>query len=90
MGYYTRIYLSGVSDEVATRIGEVSGYGDVQGRYIKWYRRAADLCVVSLEFPEVLITVLGDGEGDFDWTDLWVEYYMNGKWQHYRIPPFKE
>lgn len=92
MGYYTRIHLKDISSNITEVIGKVSDYGDVDGRYIKWYSRRADMLQVSRQFPDTLLTVIGHGEGDFDFDDQWIEYYKNGKVKLYPFtyPEFRE
>ncbi len=44
--------------------------------YVKWYKYQKDMLGLSRQFPDVLITVNGEGE---DRDDLWIQYFKNGK-----------
>lgn len=56
----------------------------------KWYESEDDMRKVSLQFPEYLFILRGEGEES---GDLWVEYYLNGKTVHHQAqivyPEFK-
>ena len=48
------------------------------GDHDKWYEHTQDMCRVSMEYPNVLFTLTGNGEEP---EDMWVKYFMNGKVQ---------
>lgn len=77
MGYYTDYDISSNSEEIQQRIEEVSDYGFDRGQMNgKWYRYQEDVKQVSLEFPDEVIVVEGDGE---EQGDVWKHYFKNGK-----------
>ena len=43
-----------------------------------WYAHINDLCKITKQFPETAIALYGRGEDD---DDLWVKYFLNGKFQ---------
>ena len=43
---------------------------------VKWYDYEADVLRISNKFPDVVISVYGNGEDD---GDKWVQYFYNGK-----------
>lgn len=59
------------------------------GEETKWYEHEEDMKFLSLQFPEVLFKLHGEGEEN---GDVWDKYFMNGKMQHCHaimtIPPF--
>jgi hypothetical protein len=75
MRYYTDFDITGNSEEIQQRIKEVSGYNYFNG--IKWYSSDKDMKQISLEFPDVILTL--DGVGDKEALDIWKAYYKNGK-----------
>lgn len=92
MGYYTRFTVEAdtydylVEDKIQTAIREISGYdyidlGDVTDD-IKWYDWHPDMLKLSKKFPDIVFTVHGIGEEDYD---EWRAYFKNGRSvQHYR------
>lgn len=53
----------------------------------KWYDYSEDMYELSVQFPDVVFHLWGNGEsGD----DLWEEHWQNGKTQHCaaEIPPY--
>ncbi|MGM0815336.1 MAG: hypothetical protein ACQEUO_07410 [Bacillota bacterium] len=88
MGYYTnfevemdkdedlvREYVNNISPRKECLVAAFNGCGDD----MKWYECDEDVLEVSRQFPEVLITVKGDGESS---RDFWKTYFKNGKMQH--------
>lgn len=53
----------------------------------KWYSQDADMWKLSVQFPDLLFLLHGDGE---DGDDVWDEYWQNGACQHCHmvIPPY--
>ena len=43
----------------------------------KWYEWQDDMQNISIEFPDVLFEVLGEGE---ERDDIWVAWFKNGEW----------
>lgn len=52
----------------------IEDYGESR----KWYEHESDMRDLSLEFPDMLFTL--EGEGD-EAGDLWIKYFKNGKIQ---------
>jgi|LakMenEpi03Aug12_release.lakeMendotaPanAssembly.Ray.scaffolds.fasta_scaffold51249_3 hypothetical protein len=83
MGYYTSHQLEivkgndGVTD-YKKQISELSGYNDCFDESIKWYEHETDMRSYSLEHPNTLFKLSGEGEES---GDIWAEYYLNGKMQ---------
>lgn len=48
---------------------------------VKWYNHDEDMIKLSLEFPEIVFTLHGEGE---ETDDRWKKYYLNGKMQEAR------
>lgn len=74
MGYYTDFDITSNNEEVQQRIKEVSDYDYFND--IKWYGYDKDMKQISLEFPDVILTLDGLGE---EALDIWKAYYKNGK-----------
>lgn len=55
----------------------------------KWYSQDADMWKLSVQFPDILFLLHGDGE---DSDDVWDEYWQNGCMQHchMKMPPYDE
>lgn len=55
----------------------------------KWYSQDADMWKLSVQFPDILFLLHGDGD---EADDVWDEYWQNGCMQHchMKIPPYKE
>ena len=51
------------------------GYSDNAS---KWYSRVNELIKFSMKYPKVVFELYGEGENP---TDIWCEYYKNGKLQ---------
>jgi len=53
----------------------------------KWYDYSEDMYDLSVQFPDVVFHLWGDGESA---DDLWEEHWQNGKTQHCaaEIPPY--
>lgn len=58
-------------------ISNLVGYYPFDGD-VKWYDHDKDMKKYSLQFPDIIFTLHGEGE---DAGDLWVKYYKNGKVQ---------
>lgn len=90
MGYYTAYSLdvSGASIEQMDRIVDflskrkIIGYAlnDNLECYdtVKWYDHNTDMLELSIEIPDLLFCLHGEGE---DTEDLWNKYYKNGRMQ---------
>lgn len=76
MGYYTSYDISGNSEEIQEAINQKSGYGRVDEDSIKWYNCEKDMRDVSIAFPNIVLTVSGEGEES---GDIWKGYFKNGK-----------
>jgi hypothetical protein len=94
MGYYTDFDFSNNEPEVIQAIESVSGYGESEsGRYddIKWYSWEDNIKAVSLQFPDKIIMISGEGE---EQGDVWEAYARNGKLKILKaevtIPDFDE
>lgn len=103
MGYYTDYELSVYTDVPVERLREIDAAvrkiddgifddwshigGDWYANEQKWYSQEKDMWELSLQFPEVLFYLHGNGEDD---DDLWDEYWQNGSFQHCHavIPPY--
>jgi len=83
MGYYTQHQLTvseGFVQEHVEQISLISGYSQdlFEGEEVKWYSHEKDMRAHSLNWPELLFTLKGEGEES---GDIWIEYYKNGKMQ---------
>jgi len=96
MGYHTRYSLEVIQDEYTfidheAGIGQASGYGNPFGDECKWCNHDKHMLEYSLDHPNVLFKLSGEGE---EAGDLWIKYYKNGKMQECRAaityPPFDE
>ena len=84
MGYYTNYTLSaqnanGKESEIEERIKDISGYTGLSFDSIyncKWYNRFKDMEAVSKEFPDVTLSLEGDGE---EQGDVWKAIFKDGK-----------
>lgn len=102
MGYYTYYTLTAQRDvpfaaeerEIINKA--VFAMEDVEWEYIhelqwdtyaKWYSQDVDMYKLSVQFPDVLFELNGDGEES---DDKWTEYWQNGSCQHCHmgIPPY--
>lgn len=68
MGYYTRYDISDNSEEIQEAINLKSGYERVDEDSIKWYDCEKDMRDVSVDFPNIVLTVSGEGEES---GDIW-------------------
>lgn len=101
MGYETRYNLelsdNSLKDEVvdALRELEVINYALDSNLElydsVKWYRHKEDMKKISIQFPDVLFTLTGQGE---EGEDIWVMYFKGGKGQREKaiitLPEFDE
>ena len=55
----------------------IDRYGTSIGDYT-WYSHEDNIKAISLEFPDVLFTLHGEGE---EFGDIWNKYFLNGKMQ---------
>lgn len=85
MGYLTlfKITYSEKTEEIRTYANQLSdGNIDNSGFYyndeecVKWYNFERDMLQLSNQFPDVLMTVKGEGEES---DDLWIQYFKGGK-----------
>jgi hypothetical protein len=83
MGYHTRYEIEITPD--STDIREAIEYDDDLAYAIgsgsddcKWYDHESDMRTFSQRFPDVLFTLIGEGE---EAGDLWRKYFRNGKMQ---------
>ena len=67
-------YLDEHLDGAMTRTGGVRDS-------VKWYEHEADMCRMSLEIPNVLFHLMGEGENA---GDLWDLYALNGRVQKHK------
>lgn len=51
---------------------------ELYGERCKWYEHDEDMIKLSLQFPETVFCLYGEGEES---GDLWYKYYKNGKKQ---------
>lgn len=60
---------------------------DEWGCLSTWYSQDVDMWELSVQFPQILFRLHGEGESA---DDLWDEYWQNGSFQHCHeeIPPF--
>lgn len=93
MGYYTKFDLdviSGQSDPVELeRFYQDQGNDKTFGSYdlpldlndsepMKWYDWKKDMEALSMDYPNVLLVLSGEGEES---GDIWKSYFMNGQSQ---------
>lgn len=80
MGYYTRYDISANPETVQQAIEDKSQYSFYGGctDQVKWYDCVEDCKEVSKAFPNLVITVEGDGE---EQGDQWKAYFKDGKVQ---------
>lgn len=50
--------------------------------YVTWYHYERDMLQLSKEFPDVLMTVKGQGEDD---DDRWIQYFKGGKYTNQKM-----
>lgn len=74
MGYSTDYNITSNSQEIQEAIEKESGYGYFQD--ITWYKWKDDVKTVSLQFPDTVIEISGNGE---EYGDIWKAYIKNGK-----------
>lgn len=90
MGYYTNYVLS-VEEYNPAKIDAIEKIvidewgmsrwceGQWYQSEIKWYDHDDDMLKLSLQFPDNVFDLYGEGE---EATDMWHTYYKNGKMQH--------
>jgi hypothetical protein len=87
MGYYTNYELhydtamedaDGQLIDHEGRISKVADYGSCFEESIKWYDHEKDMKEYSTHYPDILFTLMGDGEES---GDIWCCYFKNGKMQ---------
>jgi hypothetical protein len=85
MGYYTKYELEhepkslGHSPSIEKEMETLgSGEYDPFEDTVKWYEHEEDMKKLSLQFPDVLFTLSGEGE---EAGDVWKKYFKNGKVQ---------
>ncbi|HBU90253.1 MAG TPA: hypothetical protein DEB53_03445 [Bacillus pumilus] len=87
MGYYTQYEVEMDKDAELVReyVNEnFDGNGNLTAVFngwddeLKWYGHEVDMRAVSRQFPDVLITLTGEGE---DSGDMWRKYFKGGKMQ---------
>jgi len=85
VGYYTNYNLTipeGVDEAaVLSRLVEISGYSELKDgcvSSIKWYEWWEDMKRLSLEYPNNVFELIGEGE---EAGDLWKAYFKDGKMQ---------
>ena len=80
MGYCTKYNIRENCEEVQQAIELKSGYSFYCGQTdeVKWYEWEKHCKEVSIEFPNTVIKVEGDGE---EQGDQWKAYIKNGKMQ---------
>ncbi|MGQ5176965.1 hypothetical protein ACSQ7W_11750 [Bacillus halotolerans] len=87
MGYYTQYEVEVEKDleKILEYInGEENANGFLEAVFngwadeLKWYGHEEDMREISRLFPDVLITLKGEGEES---GDVWRKYFKNGKMQ---------
>ena len=79
MGYYTRYELTVEDCERHEKeIELIAGYSGLFDDELKWYEHESNMREHSLNHPNVLFRLDGEGEES---GDIWIEYYKNGKMQ---------
>lgn len=84
MGYYTRYRLMltpyDEAAEATVRRIEWEGGPLVRDGFVeaKWYDHEEDMRRVSAQYPDVLFTLMGEGE---DAEDLWAKHFKGGGMQ---------
>lgn len=81
MGYDTdyklNVYPYELKNEVKDELGKISNYhGQLFDGFCQWYDNEYDCELISLRFPNVLISIFGFGE---DRGDIWRKDYLNGE-----------
>jgi hypothetical protein len=93
MGYRTNYTLSVKNDDnpkvadfdkwLETKPQFESGYNvtdffEGEAEACKWYGHTEDMIKMSLQFPDLIFQLKGEGEEP---EDIWIKYYKNGKVQ---------
>lgn len=65
------------SIEVETVVSKVVGYNPFEDA-TKWYEHENHMRKISLQYPDVIFELKGEGEES---GDIWVKYFVNGKMQ---------
>ena len=88
MGYYTdyKLSVSAVNEDQEEALEKIFSdglgmeeWGEEWFASGKWYDHEEDMKRISLEFPNVLFELYGDGEES---DDMWYKYFRNGKMQY--------
>lgn len=89
MGYYTNFTINISKDEPTfkDRLESISNEvfnqnGTCYDTYSKWYNHIKDMYKISKEFPNLVITVKGQGEETWD---IWQTFWQNGKYQEAKV-----
>ena len=65
------------SIDVETVVSKVVGYNPFEDE-TKWYYHEVHMRKISLQYPDVIFELKGEGEES---GDIWVKYFVNGKMQ---------
>jgi hypothetical protein len=84
-GKLREIALAGIEKElkieksinVKSVITSVVGYNPLEDE-TKWYEHEEHMRKISLQYPDVIFELRGEGEES---GDIWVKYFVNGKMQ---------
>ncbi len=95
MGYYTDFKVSidtdneDVGEAFHAKLQEQSGYYFEENNFnsfqldsAKWYESTQDLTLMSILFPNIMITVYGEGEES---GDIWHARVLNGVYRQAKV-----